>query len=367
MTDRRALTVSSLTALVATIFQDAGCDAAEAGRIAANLVEANQTGHDSHGVVRVPLYLDWLERGVVRAGERVTVLQETDSWLHLDGNHGFGQSVGPEAIALGIDQARRHGLCLVSLKRAGHLGRIGAFAETACAAGLASVHFVNVCGSELVAPYGAAERRLSTAPFCVGLPNDRDAPFILDFATSTIAEGKALAALRGGKPIPPGALVGPDGALTEDPATLYGDTGGSNRPDPTVGPGALTAMGLHKGSGLALACELLAGAITGSGTSGPDGRRAHNGLLALIFDPLKVGEGEGWSGIAQTFLDWVKEARPRDPAEPILLPGEPERRQRAARDAGGIPLPVLTLEGILAAAQARGQDRAALEALLADA
>ncbi len=141
----------------------------------------------------------------------------------VDGLHGFGQTVTPQAVAIGIDKCKAMGLSMVALKNAGHIGRVGDWAEMAAEAGLVSVHFVNASGSVLVAPFGGTERRLSTAPFCVGVPRPGEPPVVLDFATSVVAEGKVLVASQGGKKLPDDALISPDGKMSADPRVLYGD------------------------------------------------------------------------------------------------------------------------------------------------
>ena len=150
----------------------------------------------------------------------------------FDGRFGFGQTVAPQAVDVGVEKAKAMGLAAISLRNAGHIGRVGEWAERAVPAGLISIHFVNARGSVLVAPFGGLERRLSTAPFCVGIPREDAPPVVLDFATSLVAEGKVNVASRGGKPLPPDLLIGPDGALSGDPALLYGPLdreGPSNR------------------------------------------------------------------------------------------------------------------------------------------
>ena len=343
------------------IFTAAGGSAEEARRIAVNLVEANLAGHDSHGIVRTQRYCLWARQDNVRFGQHVEVVTDAPSFALLDGRHGFGQTVGAEAVRIGIDKAKTHGFSVVGLRRAGHLGRIGAWAEAACAEGLVSIHFVNVAHSLLVAPFGGVERRMGTDPVAIGIPCE-GGDFVLDFATSTVAEGKCLVAKRGGKPLPNDALVGADGRLTRDPDVLYGETPPGAVPDPRKGPGALTAMGLHKGSGLALACELLAGALTGSGTCGP-GERVHNGMLSIYIDPGRLDDGHGWADSVRAYLDYVRACRPADPAQPVLTPGEPERKRRADRRANGVPLPPAAWESILATGQSYGLDQTELAAL----
>ena len=205
--------------LVAEVFATAGCSRAEAMRIATYLVGANLAGHDSHGVIRVPVYLRWLKEGQTVRDQSIKLVSDTPVIAVIDGQFGFGQTVAPQAVAIGIEKCKAMGLSAIALRNSAHIGRVGDFAEMAAAEGLVSAHFVNAAGSILVAPFGASERRFSTAPFCVGIPRTGVAPLILDFATSLVAEGKALVASRGGKKLPADALIGPDGAVERRPAS----------------------------------------------------------------------------------------------------------------------------------------------------
>lgn len=353
---------ADLTDLVARVFAAEGASEGEARRIAENLVDTNLAGHDSHGVVRVPRYVQYARDGHVAYGVEPEVVTDTGALLLLDGRLGFGQSLGHRVVREGVARAREHGAAVVAMRSAGHLGRIGAWAEDAAAQSIVSVHFVNVGRSALVAPFGGAERRMSTAPVCVGVPDGegggsegRDGrtgggrPFILDFATSRVAEGKALVALQGGAALPEGALVDGEGRPTADPHALYGTVPPGTVPDPREGPGALVAMGDHKGSGLALACELLAGALTGSGATGP-GQGARNGWLAIFVDPARLDEGRdgggGWAQAVADYVAWVRAARPAAGHERVLVPGDRERATRAERLAQGVPLPEATWNAI---------------------
>lgn len=317
---------TALQAFVRDLFVQAGCSAPEATRIGRYLVAANLTGHDSHGVIRVPRYLGWLRDGTLNADRAPDIVTDAGAFALVDAHYGFGQTAGPFAVALGIAKAAQHGVAIVALRHAGHLGRIGEWAEQAAEAGLVSVHFVNVSGSLLVAPFGAVERRFSTAPFAAAVPVPGGPPVVLDFATSLVAEGKVLVASKGGKPLPEGSLIGPDGRASRDPATLY-EQGG-----------AIRAFGEHKGSGLALMCELLAGALTGSGTAGPPPKRFCNGMLSIYLTPEQFGAADGFAAETRRYLDFVRSARPVDPDGTVLLPGEPERLSRTQRLAEGVPL-----------------------------
>ncbi|MGI9372452.1 MAG: Ldh family oxidoreductase [Hyphomicrobiales bacterium] len=319
------------------IFAAAGCEIEEARRVSLNLLEASLTGHDSHGVIRTPRYLLWVKSGNLVPGQDLSVDSDQGALAILDGRFGFGQTVGPQAVRIGLEKANKHGLSVIALKQAGHLGRIGAFAEMAAAENMVSIHFVNVAGSILVAPFGGTDRRISTAPIAIGVPVPDAKPVILDFATSTVAEGKVLVAAKGGKPLPNDSLIGPDGTLSGDPSLLYGDADPSS-PDLRTGEGAITAMGLHKGSGLAVMCELLAGALTGSGATGEHYSRIHNGMLSIYLPVERFESGDTYGAEIRRYIDYVKSSNSAVEGAEILVPGEPEEIKRAERMSGGVPL-----------------------------
>ena len=278
----------------------------------------------------------------------------------VDGLNGFGQTVTPQAVAIGIDKCKAMGLSLVALRNAGHIGRVGDWAEMAADAGLVSVHFVNASGSVLVAPFGGSERRISTAPFCVGVPRPGEAPVVLDFATSVVAEGKVLVASQGGKKLPADALINVDGKMSADPRVLYGEYTATSLRQAGTGPGAIRAFGEHKGSGLALICELLGGSLTGMKATGLGGERGDrfrgNGMLSFYVDPAVVDpEGLFPQDVAR-YVAYYKSAKPVSPGGEVLTPGEPENRTRRQRLAEGVPLPDDTWAAIVAAAREVGVD-----------
>jgi uncharacterized oxidoreductase len=346
--------VEGLTALCADVFERLGSRPQEARRVAASLVGANLTGHDSHGVIRLPRYVDWVRSGDIVPNQTIELMVDTPFIAVVDGRYGFGQTVAPSAVAVGIKKAKAAGLSAVSLRNAGHIGRVGEWAEMAAAEGLISIHFVNVAGSVLVAPFGGVERRLSTAPFCIAIPRKDAEPVVLDFATSLVSEGKAAVASRGGKPLVEGALIGPDGALSSDPAMLYGPLTPEGLRNAELGKGAIRAFGEHKGSGLALICELLGGSLTGTGAAKP-GRRFANGMLSLYLDPARMDPSHLFDGDMARYLDWFKQGKAM-PGHQILTPGEPERFSRAKRMTAGVPLTLETWNSIAAAAIGVGLD-----------
>ncbi|SEE51023.1 uncharacterized oxidoreductase [Rhizobiales bacterium GAS188] len=350
-----------LRELVAQIFATAGSSPAEAQRVATYLVGANLAGHDSHGVIRVPVYLRWLKEGQTVQDQSIKIVSDTPVIAVIDGQFGFGQTVAPQAVAIGIEKCKAMGLSAIALRNSAHIGRVGDFAEMAAAEGLVSAHFVNAAGSVLVAPFGGTERRFSTAPFCVGIPRPGLAPLILDFATSLVAEGKALVASRGGKKLPSDALIGPDGSVSGDPHLLYGEYEPTGPRNHGQGKGAIRAFGEHKGSGLALMCELIGGALTGNGAT-KSGRRFSNGMLSIFIDPKVIDASEFFPDEIARYLAFVKSAKPIDPGKDVLVPGEAEEIARRERMAKGVPLSEDAWTAIMDAAREIGVPQETIDA-----
>ena len=144
--------------------QRAGSSADEAATIARRLVDANCVGHDSHGVIRVGKYLEWVRAGWLCPISRRRSSFESDAIAIVDGNRGFGQVIGEFATRLGIAKAAKSGIAMIGLRNCGHLGRVGDWAEMAAAEGQVSLHFLNTSGAQRVAPFGGSDRRLSTNP-----------------------------------------------------------------------------------------------------------------------------------------------------------------------------------------------------------
>ncbi len=342
-----------LTALTAAIFRAAGCEAPEADCIATHLVEANLVGHDSHGVIRVPHYVRWLREGKVLAGRTAEVVFENEVIAVVDGQFGFGQSVGEQATRLGIAKAARHGVAVVALRNAGHLGRIGDWPLMAARAGLVSLCFVNTSGAGiLVAPHGGISRRLSANPIAAGVPVAGGPPILLDISACTIAEGKIKVALNKGVPVPDNCIIDAEGRPTTDPRVFYADP-----------PGAILSIAGHKGYGLGVICEVLAGALTGGGCSNPANKgRLANGMLSVLLDPARFGDDAAFGAEVKRFIEWVKSSAKASPVGDILMPGEIEERTKAARLRDGIPLDDTTLGQIRDTARGVGVGHEAAEA-----
>jgi uncharacterized oxidoreductase len=327
-----------------------GSSAQGVREVAANLIEANLAGHDSHGIGMLPRYADAYLQGGLKPNTHVRMVIDGGALLRLDGGAGFGQVIGREAMAFGIERARVSGSCIVALGNSHHLGRIGAWAEQAAAAGLVSLHFVNVIARAIVAPHGGADARFGTNPFCAGVPLSGRDPVILDFATSVIAQGKTRVALNKGELVPPGCLIDNQGHPTQEPRFSV------------IPPfGALLAFGSHKGYGLALMCELLGGALSAGMTQGDDDgtrRRVLNGMFSVLVDPAALTDRAAFEREALSFLDWVRASPPREGFEAVRVAGEPEREMRARRSAAGVPVDATTWREILDAAAKLGLDPA---------
>jgi hydroxycarboxylate dehydrogenase B len=332
------------------IFQAAGSSAEEAGKVATRLVDANLTGHDSHGVIRIAQYLDEVRKGTLVPNRQALLVRETDVIAVFDGQFGYGQIVAEQAVTAAIVKARRHGIALAALRRAGHLGRLGDWAELAAVGGLVSLHFVNAIGLALrVVPHGGRDGRGTTNPIAIGIPVADGPPVVLDFATAAIAEGKVRVARNKGVEVPPECLLDADGRPTTDPRALYADPPGNLLPF----GGAVTG---HKGGGLWLLTDLLAGSLTSGGCSRPPepGLPVGSNLLSIVIAPELVADGELFAPEVRRYLEFVKSARPRMAGGEVLTPGEPEQRARAERLANGIPIDPATWEQIMAAAEQVG-------------
>jgi len=355
MASMLSIPVQRLRAAVNELMLGFGSEAREIELVTENLLQANLTGHDSHGVGMLPRYANAYLEGGLKPNMHILPKLDGGALLALDGQTGFGQVIGHEAMQMGIARAQKHGSCIVALANSHHLCRIGAWAEMAVADGLVSVHFVNVISRPIVAPWGGRDARFGTNPFAVGIPVPGREPIIFDLATSVIAQGKTRVAHNKGEALAPGQLLDNRGDPTTDPR--YG----------VVEPfGALRTFGEHKGFGLALVCELLGGALAGGltlHTPGSGKQRVLNGMLTILFDPQRLGDRAQVGAEMTAFLDWVKASPPQAGVDHVRVAGEPERESRARRLAEGIPVDTTTWSELRAAAEKLGRDPALLDHL----
>jgi uncharacterized oxidoreductase len=327
----RRFSASIIQNLAKAVFVAAGSEPGEAEIVASHLVEANLMGHDSHGVIRISKYIDWLRAGQVRPNRHARVVTDRGPLVVVDGDFGFGQVIGGEAMEIAALRAASHGMATLAIRNSGHLGRIGAWPEKLAEYGLASVHFVNTSGfGILVAPFGGSDRRLSANPIAAGVPVGGGRPIILDIATSAIAEGKIQVARNKGDQLPPGLVLDGQGQPTTDPEAFYAKP-----------PGAILPFGGHKGSGLSLFCEILAGSLTGGRASNPGSPTADrlvNNMLSIVFDPAALSDVDAFADDVTQLIQWVKATPPLTQGGKVLLPGEIEEDIRRERMSKGLPI-----------------------------
>ena len=348
----RTLSPPKLVALVAAIMEGAGSAPDQAATIARRLVDSNLVGHDSHGVIRVGKYLEWVRAGWLVPSAKPEIMFENDAIAIIDGHRGFGQVVGEFAGACGTAKAAAGGIAMVGLRNCGHLGRVGDWAELAAAQGQVSLHFLNTSGAQRVAPFGGSDRRLSTNPITVGVPQPGADPIIVDVTTSTVAEGKLFVVSNKGERVPPGWIIDKRGQPTTDPKDFYDG-------------GALLTVGAHKGSGLSIVVDLLAGALSTGRSSDPDDTVLRNNMLSIYIAPAVYDRQGAIAREVARFVAWVRASPPALAGQPVLMPGDVERSTRARRNVEGIALDEKTWSDIIAAAASVGIARGRAEAIVA--
>jgi uncharacterized oxidoreductase len=349
------LAKEALTRAIEAVVAAGGSEPREVRLVAENLVMANLLGHDSHGVGMIPRYIDALLEGGLAANQHPRATLDTGALLALDGQKGYGQSIGHESMQMAIERAKKHGACVMTVANSHHLGRIGHWAEMAVAENLVSIHFVNVISHARVAPYAGMDARFGTNPVCIGVPLPGEPPFLLDMATSAVAQGKMRVAHNKREKVKEGLLIDDKGNPSTDPRYAV------------VPPlGAIVTFGQYKGYGLALACELLGGALSGGGTwhyEESSKQRVLNGMLAIVIDPAKLGTQAPFASEARQFIDWLRKGRVAPGHDKVRIAGEPEREIRAKREKEGIPVDENTWQEILNAGAKVKLERQTLEKL----
>ncbi len=338
----------SLLDIIKQLLLAAGSDNAEAAQVSHHLVRANLCGHDSHGVGMIPAYMRHLGKGLLVPRTPARQLADQGVILTFSGDRGYGQRTAAEATQAGLDRAKQQGLALITLRDAHHIGRVGTYGEQAIAAGMVGLFFVNVTDhAPLVAPFRGTQARFGTNPICIAIPGTDDTEAVLlDMATSKLALGKTRVAMNTGKQVAEDTLIDADGKPTRDPSVMFSDP-----------MGALMPLGEHKGYGLAMICELLAGILSGGGTLQPDNARQGsivNHMLAIFIDPARFATRDWIEREFDRMVAYAVGTPPQDAAAPVLKPGDPERIAYAERSRSGIPMDPTTWEQILAAGESVG-------------
>ncbi|MCE5258755.1 MAG: Ldh family oxidoreductase [Chloroflexi bacterium] len=337
-------TPERLCTVTSRVLKAAGARASSAECVAASLVENNLMGHESHGVLRISQYTNEIANGIIDPAGIIRTLRESATTALLDGGRNFGQIVAHQAMEMAIERARRHDLGLVAIRNCSHTGRLGEYACQAAREGLIGLVFS--AGSSpggIVAPYGATSRALNTNPMSWAVPTAKCPILFLDMATSMVAQGKIVAAIDNQRQIPPGWLLNAAGEPTTNPL------------DQREG-GALVPFGLHKGSGLSVMIDLVAGGLTGRGPAIlPEFQRDYPTVVAALnieaFQPL-----DEFRETADKYIAALKQARKAPGVEEIFVPGEIEWRTRQDRLQHGIEIPEATWERIVSAGAKLGLD-----------
>jgi len=348
------IAAGALEDFAAAILAAAGSSSEEAREVARHLVEANLKGHDSHGVGMILSYVKNVQAGLLHPNRHARLVSEFGAIGVFDGDMGYGQVLAREMTDWGIAKAKIAGLAATALRNTHHVARVGAYGEHAAEAGLVSIHFVSVLHAPgRVAPFGGIEGRLGTDPVCITFPSFAgEPPVVLDFATSQQAAGKIRVAFNQGKELPPGSLIDKHGQESRDPGLFFA----GDRTEASILP-----FGEHKGSGLALAVQLLAGVLTGGDVMRGDlpDVGIKNGMFSIFIDPARFGDTVQMERDRSTLIRWVKSATPRPGFGAVLVAGEPERTAHDRRTKSGIPIDANTWEGLLEAAALAGLDLAA--------
>jgi uncharacterized oxidoreductase len=318
------LTAGHLHSLTRRVFMALGTPPHIADDVAEILVKANLTGHDSHGVLRIPQYAQRIEEGRIVPSAEPVIVRETASMMAIDGQQGFGVYTARWAMRRAIAKAREAHVCCATLTRTGHIGRVGEYAEQAASAGCIGIitSGESTPGRGHVVPFGGIRGTLGTNPIAAGVPTGDDVPFILDYATSVIAEGKIKVAASKGLDLPEGRILDRRGVPSVRTADFYDG-------------GSLLPFGEHKGYALGVLIALLGG-LTGNF----DLERATvDGKLILAIDVAAFTPLDAFQRGVRATLNGIKTMPPAPGVGEVLVPGEPEDRARRRRLAEGIDLP----------------------------
>jgi uncharacterized oxidoreductase len=318
-----------LTRIGTALLRAAGASQDEAEAVAVGCVNANLAGHDSHGVIAIPTYIDRIKVNHIVPGAKWTIVQESPATTVIDGHWGFGFYVNAKAMELTIEKAKKTNVAACTVFRQSHVGRLAAYPLMAARAGMIGIATADSGRSpKAVAPFGGREARLGTNPISIAVPSDLDAPFYLDMATSAVAAGKiALAAARNEK-IPMGWIVGADGKVTDDPQQFR--KGGALLP--------LGGTEGYKGSGLAAMVEVLCGLLTGLGFGVEPTGRHNDGCFMAVFNVEAFRPLAEFKKEVGEFARYLKATPPSEGSSGVLYPGEIEYKREQDRRKTGVDI-----------------------------
>lgn len=321
--------VESLEQVCARVLESAGLSGTEAHRISHSLVLANLMGHDSHGVIRLPQYVQALEDGIVKGGRNIRVVREADASAVVDGQWGFGQTVCAQAMELATRKARERSVAAVELFNSSHIGRLGEYVEQAAERGMVGVVMCNNHGGgRLLSPFGGIDARMSPNPVAVGVPTGGDFPIVVDMTTSVVAEGKIRVKRNRGEPLPQDWAIDAEGRPVERPENFYGPPRGAILP--------FGGNAAHKGYALAVVIDILSGALGGGGCSRAGAPSGGNGVFLIAIDIQAFTPPERFRDEVDGFVGYLKTSRLMPGFDRIHLPGEIEYRLRQKGEEEGV-------------------------------
>jgi len=330
-----------LSIIGSALLHAAGASPEEAEAVATGCVNANLAGHDSHGIIAVPTYIDRIKAGHIVPGASFTIMQESPATAVVDGHWGFGFHVNAKAMRLTIEKARKTHVAAVTVRRQSHVGRLAAYPLLAIEHGMIGLATADSGRSpKVVAPFGGREARLGTNPISIAVPSDLDGPFCLDMATSAVAAGKVALAAARREPIPSGWIVDGDGRGTTDPTRLR--QGGALLP--------LGGSEGYKGSGLAAMVEVLCGLLTGLGFGVEPSGRHNDGCFMAVFDVAAFRPLAEFKREVAEFARYLKATPPAEGSPGVLYPGEVEYMREQERRRNGIDVEDATWDKLRALA-----------------
>jgi uncharacterized oxidoreductase len=309
------------------LLQAAGASAEEAAIVAKHSVAANLAGHDSHGIIQIPIYIDRIRRGHIVPGAPIEVTNETDSTTVIDGHWGFGYVVSEQAMEMTIAKAKQRGAAAATVYRQSHVGRLTDYPVMATEAGMIGIMTADSGRStKNVVPFGGTKRRLGTNPICIAVPSDLDGPMFIDMATSAVAGGKVSLAVARNQSIPEGWIVDKDGNPSTDPNDLT--DGGAQLP--------LGATEGHKGYGLSVMIEILSGILTGLGFGHDPSGRHNDGCFIAAFDVSAFRPLADFKREVAELAKYLKDTPTAAGFNNIYYPGELEAIKTAKLEVDGI-------------------------------